>query len=73
MAWRDDRARIARVEPAALVDDHLLETIAARRPASTDELAAVPGMGPLLAARIGESLLAALAQPSASAAADADG
>jgi DNA helicase-2/ATP-dependent DNA helicase PcrA len=73
MVWRDDRARIARVEPAALVDDHLLETIAARRPASRDELAAVPGMGPLLAARIGESLLAALAQPSATAAADADG
>ncbi len=68
MAWRDDRARIARVEPAALVDDHLLETIAAHRPTSPNELAAVPGMGPLLAARIGESLLAALAQPAAAAA-----
>ncbi|HET6954790.1 MAG TPA: ATP-dependent DNA helicase UvrD2 [Acidimicrobiales bacterium] len=59
-AWREASARAARVEPPALVDDHLLEAIAARRPTSHDELVAVPGMGRLLAARVGPGLLAAL-------------
>jgi hypothetical protein len=53
------------VEPPALVDDRLLEEIAARRPATQDELVAVPGMGPLLAARVGPGLLAALREPAA--------
>ena len=60
LAWRDEQARAARVEPAALVDDRLLEAIAEARPTTTDELAAVPGMGRLLAGRIGPGLLAAL-------------
>jgi DNA helicase-2/ATP-dependent DNA helicase PcrA len=60
LAWREEQARAARVEPEALVDDRLLEAIAEARPATTDELAAVPGMGRLLAGRIGPGLLAAL-------------
>ncbi|HET6663315.1 MAG TPA: ATP-dependent DNA helicase UvrD2 [Acidimicrobiales bacterium] len=60
LAWREEQARAARVEPGALVDDRLLEAIAAARPATTDELAAIPGMGRLLAGRIGPGLLAAL-------------
>ncbi|HZA74821.1 MAG TPA: UvrD-helicase domain-containing protein [Acidimicrobiales bacterium] len=60
LAWREEQARAARVEPVALVDDHLLEAIAEARPSTTDELAAIPGMGPLLAGRIGPGLLAAL-------------
>jgi ribonuclease D len=62
-AWRDESARAARVEPTALVDDHLLEVIADSRPTTQDELAAVPGMGRLLAARVGDGLLAALHSP----------
>ena len=58
--WRERTARAARVEPQALVDDRLLEAIAAARPTSIDDLAAVPGMGRLLANRIGDGLLAAL-------------
>jgi ATP-dependent DNA helicase UvrD/PcrA len=61
--WRDEHARAARVEPGALVDDRLLEAIAERRPATRDELVAVPGMGPVLAARVGDGLLAALRAP----------
>lgn len=61
-AWREDAARAARAEPESLVDDRLLQAIAEARPRSPTELAEVPGMGPLLAARIGESLLAALAE-----------
>jgi DNA helicase-2/ATP-dependent DNA helicase PcrA len=60
LAWRDEQARAARVEPGALVDDRLLEAIAEARPTTTDELAAIPGMGRLLAGRIGPGLLAAL-------------
>ena len=60
LAWREEQARAARVEPVALVDDRLLEAIAEAQPATTDELAAVPGMGRLLAGRIGPGLLAAL-------------
>jgi DNA helicase-2/ATP-dependent DNA helicase PcrA len=63
LSWREASARAARVEPGALVDDRLLEAIAARRPATRDELVAVPGMGPVLAARVGDGLLAALRQP----------
>jgi DNA helicase-2/ATP-dependent DNA helicase PcrA len=59
-SWRDASARAARVAPPALVDDRLLEAIAARRPSTPEELAAVPGMGPVLAARVGSGLLAAL-------------
>ena len=54
------RRRAARVEPTALVDDRLLEMIAEARPATHDELVAVPGMAPVLAARVGDGLLAAL-------------
>jgi DNA helicase II / ATP-dependent DNA helicase PcrA len=64
-AWREESARAARADPAAVIDDRLLELIAERRPATREELAAVPGMGPLLAARVGDGLLAAL-QPHAS-------
>jgi DNA helicase II / ATP-dependent DNA helicase PcrA len=61
--WRAESARAARVEPAALVDDRLLEIIAERRPSTRDELTAIPGMGRLLAARVGDGLLAALHAP----------
>jgi hypothetical protein len=43
-----------------VIDDQLLEAIAECRPATREELAAVPGMGAQLAARVGDGLLAAL-------------
>jgi DNA helicase-2/ATP-dependent DNA helicase PcrA len=58
--WREEAARAARVVPTAVLDDDLLEIVAERRPADRDELAAIPGLGPLLAARVGDGLLAAL-------------
>jgi DNA helicase-2/ATP-dependent DNA helicase PcrA len=60
VGWREEAARAARVPPTAVLDDDLLETVAERRPADRDELAAIPGLGPLLAARVGDGLLAAL-------------
>ena len=65
--WRAERARAARVEPDTLVDDRLLELIAETGPTTHAELVAVPGMGPLLAARVGDGLLAALAAAGAGA------
>ncbi|MFS8586422.1 MAG: HRDC domain-containing protein, partial [Acidimicrobiia bacterium] len=62
LAWRDEHARAARVEPAAVVDDRLLERIAERRPRSHEELVEL-GMGPLVARRLGDGLLAALRDP----------
>ena len=60
-AWRLERARADDV-PAYLVFHNMtLEEIAARRPRSLDELAAVPGVGPAKLERYGEGVLAALA------------
>ena len=59
--WREQAARVARVTPTAVVDDHLLATIAATRPVDQEELAAIVGVGRIMAtSRVGEGLLAAL-------------
>lgn len=59
-AWRERTARVARVEPTAVMDDRLLEAVADAMPTDREELAAVPGMGRLVTARLGDSLLEAL-------------
>lgn len=59
-AWRHRAARAARVAPETLVDDRLLDAIAEAAPTTIDELVAVPGMGPLLAARMGPDIIATL-------------
>lgn len=59
--WREQAARVARVTPTAVVDDHLLATIAATRPVNQEALAAIVGVGRIMAtSRVGEGLLAAL-------------
>jgi DNA helicase-2/ATP-dependent DNA helicase PcrA len=60
LRWREEQAHAARVEPTAVLDDEVLERVAALRPASHRELAEVPGVGRLLASRLGDGLLAAL-------------
>ena len=55
--WRDGAARAAKVAPAAVLSDDALQGIAERRPASIDELADVPGVGPGKARRFGPRLL----------------
>lgn len=64
LAWRERAARAARVEPTTILDDALLEAIVAARPTTHEQLVAVPGMGPLLAERIGTDLLATLDEAS---------
>lgn len=58
--WRDTAARAARVEPAAVLPDHVLARVAAERPRNVEELGAVRGVGAILAQRFGPSILAAL-------------
>ena len=58
--WRADAARAARVEAQSLLSDRVLDAIAAARPSDHESLAAVEGVDPLLAARLGDGVLAAL-------------
>jgi DNA helicase-2/ATP-dependent DNA helicase PcrA len=59
-AWRLVRARAEDVPAYVVFHNRTLEEIAARRPRSLGELAAVPGVGPAKLERYGEELLAAL-------------
>ena len=60
-AWRDGRARAAAVEPGTVLDDAALEALAVDPPVDLDDLARRAEVGPLRAARLGPSLLEALA------------
>jgi ATP-dependent DNA helicase UvrD/PcrA len=61
-AWRLARAREDDVPAYLVFHNSTLEEIAARRPRSLDELAAVPGVGPAKLERYGDGVLAALAE-----------
>jgi DNA helicase-2/ATP-dependent DNA helicase PcrA len=66
-ARRRQAARAARVDETTVLDDRTLAAIAAAAPSTLDELAAVPGFGPLMARRHGPRILAALAAGRSSA------
>ena len=59
--WRAQAARAAQVSPHVVFHDATLAALAAARPTTTSELLAVPGLGPVKAARYGETLLALVA------------
>ena len=54
-------ARAARIEPEAVLPDHVLARVAAARPRDVEALGAIRGVGPILAQRFGEEILGALA------------
>ena len=56
-AWRSGRARAARTAPDVVLADESLQAIADRRPTSTEEFAAIPGIGPARARRLGPEVL----------------
>jgi ATP-dependent DNA helicase RecQ len=60
-AWRLRRAREDGVPAFVVLHDRTLEELAARRPGSAGELAAVHGLGPTKLERYGDELLAVLA------------
>ena len=59
--WRLERARADGVPAFVVFHDKTLAALAARRPSTRDELAAVPGIGPAKLDRYGDDVLAALA------------
>jgi DNA helicase-2/ATP-dependent DNA helicase PcrA len=61
LAWRDRWARALQVPAAAVLADATARHVAGQAPTTVDELAAVPGIGPARAARLGPSLLAVVA------------
>ena len=60
-AWRTSRAREDGVPAYVVLHDATLDELAARRPRSTGELAAISGFGPTKLERYGDELLALLA------------
>jgi DNA helicase-2/ATP-dependent DNA helicase PcrA len=66
-AWRLDTARTSGVPAYMVLHDVTLEALAALRPGTVEQLLAVPGLGPVKAARYGPSLLSLVAEQAASA------
>jgi DNA helicase-2/ATP-dependent DNA helicase PcrA len=60
--WRDTKARAAGVPSHVILTDRTLQVMAERRPQTTAELAAVPGIRPVKLARYGTELLELLAR-----------
>jgi len=65
-AWRTRLARAAAVDDAAIFQDRVLVDVAARRPATRDELLAVSGMGQVKVRRFGDAILGIVAAHEAS-------
>jgi DNA helicase-2/ATP-dependent DNA helicase PcrA len=59
-AWRTEVARRQNVPPYVVMSDAHLRGIAARRPATVDELASCPGIGPVKLDRYGDDILTVL-------------
>jgi DNA helicase II / ATP-dependent DNA helicase PcrA len=58
--WRSDVARAARIAPDLVLGDQTLAAIAQVRPLDLASLTALDGVGPLVATRFGEAILACL-------------
>jgi DNA helicase-2/ATP-dependent DNA helicase PcrA len=65
--WRRRLARASGVPPHVLLHDATIEVVAARRPTSTEELLAVPGLGPVKVARYGPAILEVVREGAAAA------
>jgi DNA helicase-2/ATP-dependent DNA helicase PcrA len=65
LAWRRAAARAADLPESAICSDAALAAVAAARPRTVDDLAAVPGFGPLAARRLGPRVLAVLNEAAA--------
>jgi DNA helicase II / ATP-dependent DNA helicase PcrA len=63
VGWRANAARAAGVLPEHLLSDHAMRTIADRRPANAEQLAAATGIGRLTAARLFPGVDQALQEP----------
>lgn len=57
LTWRSRTARVSNVAPTLICSDRTLSEIARRRPTTMSDLAAIPGVGPIVAERFGARLL----------------
>ncbi|MFM7126357.1 MAG: ATP-dependent DNA helicase UvrD2 [Actinomycetota bacterium] len=62
LRWRETAGRAAQVPPASLCPDDVLRRIADRQPRSVDELETIPGVGAMLARRVGLRILDAVSR-----------
>ncbi|MGH9178998.1 MAG: HRDC domain-containing protein, partial [Acidimicrobiales bacterium] len=62
-AWRAAAAQASGVPAYVIFHDATLAAVAEARPSSTEELLALPGLGPVKAARYGDTLLGLVANP----------
>ncbi|MFM8383060.1 MAG: 3'-5' exonuclease, partial [Actinomycetota bacterium] len=62
LRWRETAGRAAQVPPASLCPDDVLRRIADRKPQSVDELETIPGVGAMLARRVGTRILEAVSR-----------
>lgn len=60
LKWRETAGRAAQVPPRTLCPDDVLRRIATAEPLSETELAAIPGVGPMMARRVGPRILEAV-------------
>jgi DNA helicase-2/ATP-dependent DNA helicase PcrA len=58
--WREVAARAARIQPEAVLPDHVLHGIVRAAPATVEELGSIRGVGAILAHRFGDDILGAL-------------
>ncbi|MYI18970.1 MAG: hypothetical protein F4121_02450 [Acidimicrobiia bacterium] len=61
-AWREQVAKAARVAPAAVISDRDVAAIVASRPATITELGIVTDLGASRLDRLGQELLAIIAE-----------
>ena len=66
-AWRSETARHTGVPTYVILHDVTLDALAALRPSTTDQLLAVPGLGPVKVGRYGPILLSIVADRAATA------
>ena len=64
--WRLTRSRAAKVPAYVIFPDHVLVEVAARRPASREQLLAVSGVGEVKVQRFGDEILGIVAEHAAS-------
>lgn len=62
-SWRARAARASGVPAYVIFHDSTLAALASARPVSQEELLSLPGLGPVKAARYGETLLALVSSP----------
>ncbi len=66
-AWRAETARFTGVPPYVILHDVTVDALAALRPSTTEQLLAVPGLGPVKVGRYGPILLSIVADRAATA------